>query len=318
MRILKELRKKFINKNLKIVNKISRNVFKISYKNKNYILKRIEVPLTSKEIIEQHKFIEYLYDNKVPVAKIINIFPQKNKLYELQEHIKTKTNNLDIEKLIILLANFHEKSFEYKYDFCKKNIYKYKFKCKNARLNYLLLGFKEKYNVYPIKKLEKNYKLIYKANRELIDKLIYIYNICYNYFINNYNFSSCIIHNDITSNNVLNKNGKLYLIDFDLAIKSSEYVDFVDAIIKRYSTLLELIQGIHDLNLDYYIELYNKHNKHMKLDIKGVYCMIILKIISFNFYVMLNRKNKKQFNENINRLYIFINEIYSLFKEVEL
>jgi len=108
------------------------------------------------------------------------------------------------------------------------------------------------------------------------------------------------------------------LIDFDLAIKSSEYVDFVDAIIKRYSTLSGLIQGIQDLNLDYYIELYNKHNKHMKLDIKGVYAMIILKIISFNFYVMLNRKNKKQFNENINNLYIFINKIYSLFKEVEL
>lgn len=102
------------------------------------------------------------------------------------------------------------------------------------------------------------------------------------------------------------------MIDFNLAIKSSEYVDFVDAIIKRYSTLSELILGIFELNVNYYIELYNKHNKYIKLEIKGVYCMIILKIISFNFYVMLNRKNKKQFNQNINNLYIYINRIYSL------
>jgi len=317
---MKKLKEKFINKDLKIVNKISRNVYRVSHKNENYILKKIEVPLTDNEIIEQHKFISYLCNNNMSVARIVYFFKKNNKFYELQQYIPNKTKNIETEKLIILLAKFHEKSFEYNGDFCKSDIYKLKFKCKNARLNYLLLGFNEKYNIYPIKNLEKNYLLIYKSNRHLIDKIKIIYNDCYEWFVNNYNCSSCIIHNDITSNNVLNKNGKLYLIDFDLAIKSSEYVDFVDAIIKRYSTLLELILGVHDLNLklDSYIKLYNNHNKHIMLNIRGVYCMIILKIVSFNFYVMLNKKNKKLFNENISNLYIFISEIYRLFKEVEL
>lgn len=47
----------------------------------------------------------------------------------------------------------------------------------------------------------------------------------------------CIIHNDISLNNIINSNGKLFSIDFDFCINSFEVVDIVNNFDEFTSTI---------------------------------------------------------------------------------
>ncbi len=314
------LKKKFLENNYSIIKRISENVSLIEIDKKKYILKEISVPLSRKRILEQHDFIKYLISNRINTAKIISSIFIKNKIYEIQEYIEPDNSDMNIERLIKFISKFHNVSSSYKKELSKKQYYKYKFICRNYYLDNLLLGFKQKYYIFPRKKIFEKYNLVFYNNRKYINEIIKIYDNCYKYFITHYSISDCIIHNDITSNNIIISKNDFYIIDFDLAIKSSIYVDFVDCILKRYDNIYDIFnKKINILNyINTYVDIYNKYSQRYNLTIDGVLAVIILKIISFNGYVLLNEDNYKEFNNCLKELYLLINKMYNLLKEVKI
>ena len=255
-------------------------------------MKKLEVPLNKKELNSQHNYIEFLLNNNINVAKIIKTIIYHGQYYELQEFVYG-SQKINTKKLIEAIAKLHLVSLNYK-NIVKREIIKTNFKCKNSNLDYLLIGFNVKYNKLPTKN-----------------------KLSYTNFKKNYNTNSCIIHNDINSFNAINVNNKIYFIDFDLAIKSSEYVDFVDAIMKNYKSINSLNNSFNKfiINVKEYIKVYNSINSKVNLDLKGVCLMSILKLCSFYFYVMLRDENILNFNKNICILYNLCKKFDKIIKE---
>lgn len=288
----------------KTINKISDLISIINVKDREYILKKMEIPLKRKELLAQHHFITYLRNHGINTPKIIDLYKENKSYYEVQEYIEGDTD-FTTEELVKLLAIFHNISKKYNKKLNKRKKIKLKYKCRNANIDYVLLGFKEKYNKYPLKNLKKNYKYINNYNLVIVQNFLDLYLNAYYYFISKYSLNSCIIHNDINSSNTINKCKKLYLIDFDLCIKSIEYVDFVDACMKRYESIEEINTNFSKFinNINKNILVYNQYNKKFKLEKNGVYAMCIIKLFAFYFFVMLRIENKSIFNKNIGTIY---------------
>ncbi len=296
------LKEKFIKSDYKIINNIADNIQVIDINGMRCLLKRIQVPLCTQELNSQHCFVNHLLSNGIKTPKIIDSFLIDNQQYEIQEYIANSQPVNNPLEMLRTIADFHNISSKFD-NFKKRNYYDYSFICRGIILDKLLLGFDEKYYIYPRKNIMDNYNIISKDNRLKLNEIITIYDYCYNYFINKYNTQDCVIHNDITPNNIIKNNTGIYLIDFDLSIKSSVYVDFVDCILKRYHNLEEILYD-NELfqNIDKYINEYNNYsNNILKKD--AVLCAIILKIISFNFYVLFNKQNACEFNKNFDTLY---------------
>ena len=299
----------------KIEQNYTNSVCVINVKGHKYILKKLEVPLNKKELNSQHNYIEFLLNNNINVAKIIKTIIYHDQYYELQEFVYG-SQKINTKKLIEAIAKLHLVSLNYK-NIVKREIIKTDFKCKNSNLDYLLIGFNVKYNKLPIKNLKNNFKLINKNYIKIVKELQNLYKLSYADFKKNYNTNSCIIHNDINSFNAINVNNKIYFIDFDLAIKSSEYVDFVDAIMKNYKSINLLNNSFNKfiINVKEYIKVYNSINSKVNLDLKGVCLMSILKLCSFYFYVMLREENVFNFNKNICILYNLCKKFDKIIKE---
>ena len=312
MIILKELKLDYVKNNYKIIKEITKEISLIEIDNQKYILKKIIFIINYKTLKKQNNYIKYLNKNNIKVANILFSYKDGNNLYEIQEYIENNNTKINTNSLIQTIAKYHNVSIKYSDDLLKNNIYDQKFICNGLEINKLLLGFNEKYYIYPKKNLFDNYHLIKKENLQYMNELLTIYDNSYNTFIKKYNKQQLIIHNDITSNNVINYNNELYLIDFDLAIRSSPYVDFIDCAIKRYKTIYQLSNRLSNIKSEIkkYIEVYNKNNDIIKLDYKGALYMLILKLISYNLYVSLNNENVNNFNDNLPKLLKIIKKLY--------
>lgn len=288
---------------------LDNNIIKL-IENINVIDKKIIIPFSKKELLSQHKYIDYLDKNGINVAKVYNIFKVDNYYHEHQEYISNSSKAININSIIKSISKYHETSRNYNNILYKKNRYHFQFECRNVLLNDLLLGYKEKYHIYPIKNYNINKHFINKSVLLKSNEIIKQYNSSYKYIINHHDINSCIIHNDITINNILFHNKRLYLIDFDLCYKSLELVDLVDAITIKYNSFSKLIDLVknNEKELLKCINSYNKYNSK-KFNIIDIYHQIILKLVSFNYYVLLNNKTKKIFNRNIKELYVLIEEI---------
>ena len=276
--ILKELLK-----NLKKVSKI--RIF-----NKEYILKFIDLPMTYFELVNQHKFVSFLRKNgiltpKIYFSRFLSIFK-----IELQEYVYTSNEKYSDKEIVSSLATFHDVSYLYKEVYAKKKYYKVKQQCNNIFIDKILIEFKEKYYFFPVKNVDRND----------IKKL---YNLFYNEFILHYYKEDCIIHNDISFNNMYFHNNDVCIIDFDFSVKGSIYVDFVDAIVKRtYSINTISEQLIKKHNLEKYIEIYNKKSNNFYLDYKGCLLMIGLKVLAYNFFVLSKSNSKEKFKKNLTEI----------------
>lgn len=264
-----------------------KKVNKIKIFNREYILKFIDLPMTNSELINQHKFIHFLRKNgiltpKIYFSRLLSIFK-----IELQEYVHDSKKVYSEEKMINSLAIFHNVSYLYKNSYAKKRYYKVKQKCNNIVLDKILIGFKEKYYLFPIEKVDRN-------------DIKELYNLFYNEFILHYYKEDCIIHNDISINNIYFHNDDACIIDFDFSIKGSIYVDFIDMIIKRtydISTISEQLLKKH--NLERYIDIYNKKSNNFHLEYKGCLLMIGLKVLAYNFFVLSRSKSKEKFKKNL-------------------
>ena len=117
---------------------------------------------------------------------------------------------------------------------------------------------------------------------------------------------SFLDHNNV----IFNENG-IYLIDFDLSIIGTEYVDFIDAIIKRYNSIHDIVQNYEDFKKDFikYINIYNKINNYVKLEIEGSISMLVLKLTAVHLYLLLNKQNIDRFLENNHNIFILIKKV---------
>ena len=284
----------------------------IKFNNIQMIDKKIVIPLTKSEIIEQHKFVNYLYDNNINVAYIFKLY-RKNEYYcEIQKYIENNRRKYNLEDLIKLLSIFHKVSKKYPFNFTKKNYYYHDFECNGHRLNKILLGYDEKFHIYPLKNYSKFINIFKFNNNEKYIEIINFYNFCYNKIRNKYKNSLCIIHNDITKNNVVNSYNGLFLIDFDLCNYSYEIVDIADAVMIHFDNLTSLLNNIDELfdNLKNIVKLYNKFN-NINLTMDDIIFQIFIKLVSYNCYVVLDLNNKKMFEKNFDILY----DIMKLIKE---
>lgn len=289
-------------KNELIKEKISNEVYLINYKRTKILLKNIIIPFKKNHLISQKELMDYLIENKINIPRVYAmdylIENKSKKIYQLQEYIKSN-GDYDEDKLIIQLAKFHCATHNYK-NFSTKKKYKLKFECKKVKLDSILLDFKLKYYKVPIKKYKKNKKKL-GNNLLYLDKIVKYYKNIYKKFIKEYNLKSCIIHNDITSNNVIFNKNEAYLIDFDLSTYGTEYVDFTDAIIRRSDSLKFICENFNFLreNIIKNIKLYNSYNKFIELEYSGVIKMLIIKIVSVNIYLMMEDQNIEIFEKTL-------------------
>ena len=116
-------------KNSKIIKKYSNNTILLANQNFKCICKKISIPFSKKELLSQHKFIEFLSFNKINVASIIDIFYINDSTYELQEFVDGNFN-ISINKLIEFIAKFHQVSIKYNGNLVKKKFIKLVFNVK--------------------------------------------------------------------------------------------------------------------------------------------------------------------------------------------
>lgn len=276
----------------------------VKFDNKQMIDKKIVIPLTKNEIIDQHRFINYLYKNNINVAYIFKLYKKKGIYCELQKYIENSKKKYDLEDLIKLLSCFHKESRKYPFSFSKKKYYYYNFECNGHNLNKILLGYDEKFHTYPLKNYSKYANTLkYNENQKYIE-VINFYNFCYNKIKNKYKDSFCIIHNDITKNNVINSDNGLFLIDFDLCNFSYEIVDITDAVLIPYNNLVLLLNSFRELldNIENVVKIYNKFN-NINLIKEDILFQIFIKLVSYNCYVVLDANNKVIFEQNFDILY---------------
>ena len=195
-------------------NELNDDIISVEIKNgKKIIHKKIIIPFNKKTLLSQHEFVNYLHSNNMNAAQIMGLFKIDNNYHEYQEYIENSKKDYEINELIKMLAIFHNESSKYPNKFNKKNVYDFDFECRQIILHHLLLGYEEKYHVYPLENYYKNKKFIDTNNIEISKKIIQFYEESYQYIVKNHNIKSCIIHNDITKNNIINNKNGLYLID---------------------------------------------------------------------------------------------------------
>lgn len=264
-----------------------KKVNEIKLLNKKYILKFIDLPMTYFELIDQHKFINYLRKGglltpKLYFSKFLSIFK-----IELQEYVSNSNEICSEREKIIFLAKFHDMSYMYNKTFKKKKYYVINQECNNIMLDKILIGFKEKYYLFPIKEVNNK-------------KLKQLYMFFYNEFISKYYNDDCIIHNDISIYNMYSHNDDLCIIDFDFSTKGSIYVDFVDLIIKRTYNINEICDKmLQKNNLKKLINEYNQTSINFHLEYKGCLLMIGLKVLAYNFFVLSKINSKDIFKNNL-------------------
>ena len=143
-------------KNAELLKEFSDSVKLVNLYDEHYILKEMKVPLSRKEILNQHTYIQYLIDNGINISKILGYYEENDIFYEVQEFIPGDFL-IKTEDLIKLLSKFHCVSKKYANNLNKRYVFKVKYKCRGSQLNYLLLGFEEKYYKYPLEKKKKKF-----------------------------------------------------------------------------------------------------------------------------------------------------------------
>lgn len=259
---------------------LASNVNFLEIDNKKYILKKILNSFSNNCCKKKNKYMRFLRDGGIIVPRTEVVF-FNNEIYEIQEYIEGEHPSFITEKMFEYLANFHNISRKYKTIF-NKRLYSIKIYIKNIELNKLLVGFKEKYYVYPLKAIKE-----LNIDKKIKERITLSLKLLYNSFVNNFGIEDCIIHNDLTSNNfILMNDNKIAFIDFDLAIRSSVYVDIGDLIFTRQYKITDYKQVFTKRRdqVESYVKAYNKFAEK-KVSFKGIINFASLKLLSYFLYI---------------------------------
>ena len=300
-------------KNLKIIHEFSKEVKLIEDNEQKYIYKKIVLPVTYEQEVLKKKFVDFLSKNQLNVAKILEIIEDENgELYELQEFVECdKETSKNLGDILKEIATFHKIAAKWSLEELNDKVYDSEDFCCGIMLKKILLGFEEKYYSYPLQNYEENKNLIPLEVREKVEQIVNNFKIIYKYFVERNDIHSCICHNDLTTNNYLIKDDKIYFIDFDFAIHTSEYVDVIDVILKRSLDLEDAINNYEEFkkNISSLLNSYNEVND--KLTLESMLAMLVIKIVSYNIYINLNEVNLSKLLNDINQ----IEQITNLIKE---
>lgn len=291
-------------KNIKIIREFSKEVKLVEENDKKYIYKKIILPVTQEQELLKKKFVDFLADNNLNVARILEVFENESKeLYELQEFIECdEENSKTLQDILKEIAKFHKVSAKWPDEIFNEKTYDSEDFCCGIQLTKILLGFEEKYYSYPLQNYEENKHLIPLEVCEKVEQIVNNFKIIYDYFVDKNDIHSCICHNDLTTNNYLIKDNEVYFIDFDFAIHTSEYVDVIDVILKRsldFEAIINDYEGFKK-NIADLLKSYNEVNDKLTLD--GMLAMLIIKIVSYNIYINLNEVNLVKLLGNIDQI----------------
>lgn len=247
---------------------------------KKYIKKKLLSDINIQMCFSKKTFVDYLIGELVPTAKIIGYEIKDNSIIETQEFIGESDKIYAIKDYIKMVAMFHRTSSSYKNEIIQKKVLNNSVQIGNVYLKRTLLGFDEKYYLYPREVLKNS-----RNSSKTVQTILVLHDKLYGEFIQCVDDRYCIIHNDLTPYNIIR--GKfLYLIDFDLAIKSFEYVDVADILFNRN---LDIYDYLHLLKDNYYLEEvvkeYNSVNCNKKLCVHGIKLMAAIKLFTYIMYI---------------------------------
>lgn len=248
--------------------------------NQMYVKKRMLHSFT-KEMCESKKaFVDYLYSNHLPVARIIGYEYDTDDIFELQEYIHTSNKEYSILEGIDLIGQFHKLSRMYKNEVIQKKVLEDPVFIGGVLFDKTLIGFKEKYYLYARKTILKS-----TCEQKVRNDILLWHQQIYDAFLKIANTNDCIIHNDLTSQNMI-MSDKLYLIDFDFVIRSSVYVDVADVILPRSIEIEDYLRWIKDRSfMDDIAKRYNYINAGMFVKSEGLCLMAALKIYVYIMYI---------------------------------
>lgn len=266
-----------------IIHQINEKLFICSIGAIKVILKQVDKCFPYDFVQQKARLIESLKNSKVLVAGILDYFAVGSSMFEVQEYIEgIKTSSKDLDSIVSCLAHLHCVTKGKVFPQPIKNIRYLHTNVCGRDLDKILLGFKEKYSIYPKQSLESS-----KISN--VDYILEKHSLIFEKFEKFYGYRDCVIHNDLTSNNVIvTANHEPVFIDFDFAITSSRYVDFVDIVFTRTLSPTKYLSKLQNRGLiAHYIDLYNCHSHHKQMNIcyHGVALMVALKLFTYFAYL---------------------------------
>lgn len=244
-----------------------------------YIRKRLLADIDLAMCQSKKQFVDYLIDCGVPAARILGYQEQPEGIVEWQEYIEPVGLIPGPADCLRLAGRLHRASRAYSGTLLQKRVLRDEVFIEGAALGRVLLGFREKYERYP---REAFLRVCPASVRR--DRVAAMHAALYAAFCGEADTEACIIHNDLTPNNIL-PGVQPTLIDFDLAIRSSVYVDVADIAFPRTLSLYEYLPQLQSPLLADEVALYNRLWGGEPITVRGLKRMGALKLFVFVMYI---------------------------------
>lgn len=244
-----------------------------------YIRKRLLADIDLAMCLSKKRFVDYLIDCGVPAARIMDYQEQPEGIIEWQEYIAPVGPTPGQADCLRLAALLHRVSRAYPGTLLQKRVLRDEVSIEGVTLGRVLLGFGEKYAHYP-----REAFLNACPASALRDRIAAMHAALYAAFCGEADTEACIIHNDLTPNNIL-PGLQPTLIDFDLAIRSSVYVDVADIVFPRTLSLHEFLPHMQASSLAEKAALYNRGSGGEPITVQGLKRMGALKLFVFVMYI---------------------------------
>lgn len=261
--------------------RINDNVKLISCDEGLLFQKRMEVGFDIDFCQEKMKYINWLRELGLNTPRVYSVFESEGRVYELQEYFAGYLNARSVDDdQIRFISCYHKISSQYNGTYNNKPVRRADATIRGRKIDRILIGFREKYYTYPMKELMKA--------KKPDDRISIKLRALFDEFTSNYCISDCIVHNDLTTNNIMQSAlGEYAIVDFDFATQSSVYVDIVDTIMTRDYGFMDYgkIFGENRTAINHYIKKYNSYNNGFRIDFRGFALMSALKLFAFAIYL---------------------------------
>lgn len=244
-----------------------------------YIRKRLLADIDMAMCQSKKRFVAYLIDCGIPAARLLSYQEQPEGIIEHQEYIAPVGPPPGQADCLRLAALLHRASRAYPGTLLQKRVLRDEVSIEGATLGRVLLGFREKYEHYP---REAFLRVCRTPARR--DRIAAMHAALYAAFCGEADTEACIIHNDLTPNNIL-PGPQPTLIDFDLAIRSSVYVDVADIVFPRTLSLYDFLPHMQAPSLADKVALYNRVSGGEPITVRGLMRMGALKLFVFVMYI---------------------------------
>lgn len=244
-----------------------------------YIRKRLLADIDMAMCLSKKHFVAYLIDCGIPAARLLSYQKQPEGIIEHQEYIAPVGPPPGQADCLRLAALLHRASRAYPGALLQKRVLRDEVSIEGATLGRVLLGFREKYERYPRETFLRVCQI-----PALRDRIAAMHAALYAAFCGEADTEACIIHNDLTPNNIL-PGPQPTLIDFDLAIRSSVYVDVADIVFPRTLSLYDFLPHMQAPSLADKVALYNRVSGGEPITVRGLKRMGALKLLVFVMYI---------------------------------